>query len=244
MREKICGIYMIQNKINGKIYIGQSKDIYNRWTSHKNSSKNPKYPIHFAINSLGKENFSFSILEKCNKSELNYRECFYIKLYHSVDNDFGYNLLQGGNDCKWTNEMKQKHSEILSKVHNTEKFKKDTSERMKIYWKENKEEIIENRKDMYKNEERNKKLSDASKKLWQDDNYRKRLSESHIGNTSNKNNTLVRCIETNETKTIFEWRSLGYNSVTNVCKGKLKQTKGYSFEFVDESLRTHKRRNN
>lgn len=54
MKEKICGIYMIQNKINGKIYIGQFKDIYKRWLSHINSSKKPKYPIQFAINSLGK----------------------------------------------------------------------------------------------------------------------------------------------------------------------------------------------
>ena len=28
--EKICGIYKVENKINHKIYIGQSKDIYSR----------------------------------------------------------------------------------------------------------------------------------------------------------------------------------------------------------------------
>ena len=30
-----CGIYMIQNKINGKIYIGQAVDIEDRWKIHK-----------------------------------------------------------------------------------------------------------------------------------------------------------------------------------------------------------------
>ena len=34
-REKICGIYKIENLVNGKVYIGQSVDIYKRWIEHK-----------------------------------------------------------------------------------------------------------------------------------------------------------------------------------------------------------------
>lgn len=30
MSEKICGIYKITNKVNGKVYIGQSRDIKRR----------------------------------------------------------------------------------------------------------------------------------------------------------------------------------------------------------------------
>lgn len=30
----IVGIYSITNKVNNKIYIGQSVNIYNRWKSH------------------------------------------------------------------------------------------------------------------------------------------------------------------------------------------------------------------
>lgn len=30
-KEKICGIYRIENLINHKSYIGQSVDIYKRW---------------------------------------------------------------------------------------------------------------------------------------------------------------------------------------------------------------------
>ena len=35
MSEKICGIYKITNLVNGKVYIGQSQDIYSRWKEHK-----------------------------------------------------------------------------------------------------------------------------------------------------------------------------------------------------------------
>ena len=31
----MIGIYKIQNKINGRIYIGQSRNIYARWAQHE-----------------------------------------------------------------------------------------------------------------------------------------------------------------------------------------------------------------
>ena len=34
--EIISGIYCIENIINGKKYIGSSKDIYGRWVQHEN----------------------------------------------------------------------------------------------------------------------------------------------------------------------------------------------------------------
>ena len=33
-----CGIYKIENKINGKVYIGQSIEIERRWQKHLNAS--------------------------------------------------------------------------------------------------------------------------------------------------------------------------------------------------------------
>ena len=36
----MIGIYKIQNKLNGKIYVGQSVDIERRWKEHISDAKN------------------------------------------------------------------------------------------------------------------------------------------------------------------------------------------------------------
>lgn len=52
----MIGIYKITNKINGKCYIGQSKNIEERWRHHRTSKL--KYPLYLAFQKYGLENFS------------------------------------------------------------------------------------------------------------------------------------------------------------------------------------------
>lgn len=99
MIEKICGIYKIKNLANGKVYIGQSVDINNRWAVHISDFKFQKHAnLYFqrAWNKYGRNNFEFSILEKCSKEELNDKEIYWIRQYNSNDNGIGYNLTSGG----------------------------------------------------------------------------------------------------------------------------------------------------
>lgn len=84
----LIGIYKIENLINGKIYIGQSIDIERRWKEH--CSKN-KSLIGKAITKFGQENFSFEILEECEKNSLNKKEIFYIQKFNSLVPN-GYNV--------------------------------------------------------------------------------------------------------------------------------------------------------
>ena len=38
-----CGIYKIENKENGKVYIGSSKNIEKRWEAHEVGLKNKRH---------------------------------------------------------------------------------------------------------------------------------------------------------------------------------------------------------
>ena len=67
------GIYMIQNEIDGKMYVGQAEDIGLRWSTHLSllqSGKHPSKYLQEAVDQFGIENFSFTILCECVESKL------------------------------------------------------------------------------------------------------------------------------------------------------------------------------
>ena len=101
----MIGIYKITNKINGKCYIGQSVDIQQRWSKHLstfNGNATPDYEIYKAFAKYGVNNFTFEVIEECDKSLLNSREIFWIEFYDSFNN--GYNMSLGGEACNGTND--------------------------------------------------------------------------------------------------------------------------------------------
>jgi group I intron endonuclease len=95
-------IYIVENKVNNKKYIGQTKcdDIQKRWKQHK---KIDKYSIGNcllnAYNKYGIDNFIFKILCICFDSDTDFYEIEYIKKYNTLYPN-GYNLQQGGNNRK------------------------------------------------------------------------------------------------------------------------------------------------
>lgn len=97
----MVGIYKITNKINGKVYIGQSVDIEARFRKHRSAPFNPKdssYSGHFysAIRKYSLDNFSFEILEECLKTELDNKEKYWIAYFDSYNPEKGYNETKGG----------------------------------------------------------------------------------------------------------------------------------------------------
>lgn len=104
-RQVIPGIYRITNKVNGKVYIGESVNILKRFKQYYWESSNPNdssynRPINIAIREFGIENFEFSILlsgpQYATHSTRAAAEVEMIRRYNSTDPKFGYNDTDGG----------------------------------------------------------------------------------------------------------------------------------------------------
>lgn len=94
----MIGIYLIENDQNHKRYVGQSRNIENRWKRHRrgfDSGKHENRYMQRAVN-LG-QTFTFSVLEECKADQLDKLERKWIKHFHSNNYRYGYNLDDGGN---------------------------------------------------------------------------------------------------------------------------------------------------
>lgn len=97
-------IYKITNKINGKIYIGQTiHKIQYRFREHCNGikyllkhRKNVSY-LQKAILKYGKENFIIEEIDTAvSEEDMDNKEIFWIDKYNSTDRNIGYNITKGG----------------------------------------------------------------------------------------------------------------------------------------------------
>ena len=91
------GIYKLTHIDSGISYIGQAKDIKERWVTHIKCSLGIDTPVTSQLYAFTREkgidNFTFEVLEKCSINELNEKEKFYIDLYQTYD--FGLNKTRG-----------------------------------------------------------------------------------------------------------------------------------------------------
>lgn len=93
----ICGIYKITNVLNNKVYIGQAKNIADRWKQHIKCGLGIDTPatnsFYKAMMQDGVWSFTFEILEKCDTTKLNDCERKWISLFEA--DTIGYNGNKG-----------------------------------------------------------------------------------------------------------------------------------------------------
>jgi hypothetical protein len=88
----ICGIYKITSP-NGRIYIGQSINIEQRFKKYFKLHCKQQLRLYSSLLKYGVENHTFEIIEECQQLKLNERERFW--------QDF-YNCINGGLNLKLT----------------------------------------------------------------------------------------------------------------------------------------------
>lgn len=97
-------IYKITNRINDKIYIGQtSENVEHRWKEHQYASTHKSYRdynshLHRAIRKYGRDNFIVEIIESVDDELLDAREIYWIGVYDS--HNIGYNMTLGGDGSR------------------------------------------------------------------------------------------------------------------------------------------------
>ena len=74
-----CGVYMIENRINHKRYVGASKDVAGRFSEHlgRETRIYPEREFYQDIVKYGRDNFICALLEECPEEKLLERERFW-----------------------------------------------------------------------------------------------------------------------------------------------------------------------
>lgn len=132
------GIYMIENQINHKRYIGKTIDFNHRVYLHLhylNNNRHSNTHLQKSWNKYGSENFKIVLFDdrtdECRGKDIDYvnsllndLEIAWIKFYKSSDENFGYNLSEGGDGATLFGERnpsfgKPKSHLVKMKISNT-----------------------------------------------------------------------------------------------------------------------------
>ena len=238
-------IYIHRNKINNKVYIGQtSQDVNKRWNNGEGYKTSPKF--YKAIKKYGWDNFEHIILyNNLSLEEANKMEIELIKKYNSTNDKYGYNITQGGKNFHHSEETKKKISEAnkISLKGNkwSDEQKRKMSEKMmgennpffgKTHSEETKKLISQHRKGKCKGSEH---------PLFGKHHDQKTLNKISQ-NRKSKGGKKVLCINTGE---IFEtmmdaarWCGLtNSSSIGQVCNNTGKQKTAGKHPITKEKLK-------
>lgn len=172
---KLCGIYAIVNKVNGKRYVGKSSSILTRWSSHLaalRSDKRNKDCNRYLYNSFkkyGESNFGLEFLEivdnPISDKELSELELQWMIELKTLDRAFGYNLRSDSSSKSFVHDDTRRLISNLNKGENNPNFGNKWSDEQKQRMSDDmKRRIALGRY----TEETRKKQSVASSKFWRE----------------------------------------------------------------------------
>lgn len=160
------GVYFVQNKKTGMVYIGQTNNFKRRWRDHRcqlrhNRHDNPK--LQQAWNEDGQECFQFIQLEHCGLDQLNEREQHYLDIY--MTKGMCYNIAidvsKPGLGKIHTEETKHKMSVASIGRPKSEEARQKMSKAQKNRTPEHKRKLAESAHNI--SDETRKKMSESAK---------------------------------------------------------------------------------
>lgn len=249
------GIYKVTNKLNGKIYIGQSSNIEERWKNHLRAKDNTHF--HNALQKYGKDNFIWEIIEDgLNDSKIRFeREKFWISFYKS--NIIGYNMTSGGDRggsevlCKKVKQYDKYGKFIKEYVSAAEAArqnyichqnmcehcnKKFPSLLGGYQWKyEDSSKIIAKSDSDYSWAGRYEKQRAAQIERYKNPIEKEKLKQAGLKGAE-KRSKQVLCIETGQIYISASEAARQINgdpsSISKVCRGNMKTHKGFHWKYI------------
>ena len=129
---KISGIYKITNTVTGDFYIGSSKDVKQRWASHKWKSMWKRFlnnPMYLDMQKYGVDKFVFEILAEVEPEQLKEKEQYFIETLKPT-----YNSIRANG---WDVERYKEYQEEYRKTDKSKKYMKEyNKEYQKEFYKE------------------------------------------------------------------------------------------------------------
>jgi group I intron endonuclease len=173
-------IYKITNKINGKVYIGQTcKPIKHRWLRHQHSTSGC-VRLRDAIAEYGVDSFLVEEVEVCQNSvDAMNRECYWIEFYDSMN--IGYNMKMGSLILEETRKKISEANKTWVRTEET-RAKMSNTKKGRTLSQEHKDKIGEAGKKRTASEETRAKMSIAKKGRVVSQETKDKLSKINTGN--------------------------------------------------------------
>jgi group I intron endonuclease len=185
-------MYKITDRLNNKIYIGQSIQPNVRWSNHKGDSKRkPIQYIHRAMAKYGIENFTFEVIATCRtKEDAESSEMLLIQQYDSRNPDKGYNIAKGG-DLPWNLGLPKEFNPLTGIPRSKETKKKISEGSIGKIMPPASDERKLHMSEMYKGrilpKEWVDKIADSNRGQVRSKEARANISKGHIGKQSGEN---------------------------------------------------------
>jgi group I intron endonuclease len=227
------GIYKITNIVTGKVYVGSSIRIENRFKEHKyNLNKNIHHSkkLQNSYNKYGSDKFIFDVIEIClnNKIILYEREQYYIDLLDSYKN--GYNMGAANiNRSSYITQLNTK--EKISKANKGSK----NGMYGKTPWNKGKinvynDETLAKMKQSLNGKIPWNKNCKGCQKMSNETNIKRNKSISKKIKQLTKNGDFIKIWDS--AKECQDFLGIRANSISGVLHNKRKSAGGYRFEFV------------
>ena len=232
-KKEYC-IYKHTNKINGKVYIGQTCKKPNRRWHNGTAYKSCTYFYH-AIQKYGWDGFEHEVLVTgLTLEEANEMEERLIFQYQSNNSQFGYNLQSGGKN-KRQNESTKQIMQLKMSGEGNPMYGKHHSQ-------ENRQKMSENHYDVngknnprwgkHCSQETKDKISEANSGM---NNYGYGIPQTD--ERRKKTSRAVKCIETNiiyfGAREAEKQTGINHSGIVLCCQGKKNIAGGYHWEYVN-----------